>query len=168
MDMKSSYALLDRVLVLKKSAIFANVPTGDLRSVAAIASELRFRQGESILSENGINDSLYLIRSGSVRVTRSGGSSSGGGGGIAGFATLGPGECFGEMAAIEEEVCAVSVNVVQECVVLRVGKEDLRNVMRENPGIGMELLRIFVRRLRAANRRIEELLEMPEATGYAI
>jgi len=160
--MKSSYALLDRVLALKRSAIFANVTTGDLRSVAKIASELKFRQGEIILSENGINDSLYLVRSGSVRITR------GTVGGVVELATLGAGECFGEMAAIEEEVCAVSVHAALVCGVLRLGNVELHNVMGENPGIAMEMLRIFVRRLRAVNRRIGEFPEILETTEYAI
>jgi CRP/FNR family cyclic AMP-dependent transcriptional regulator len=150
MDIKASYALLDKILVLKKSALFASVSTSELRAVAAVAEELHFKPGELIVKENEIGDALFLITDGSVRITKSISPDR-----TVDLASMGAGECFGEMAAIDEEVRSASVFARQECDVLRIGKEDLQEVLQVSPKIGIELLRIFVKRLRQANHRIE-------------
>ena len=160
MDIKASYALLDKILVLKKSALFATISTSELRAVAAVAEELCFKQGELIVKEDEIGDALYLIRDGSVRISKSIG-----GGRTVDLASMEAGECFGEMAAIDEEVRSASVYARQECMVLRISKDDLLDVLQSSPQIGIELLRIFVKRLRLANRRIETLSQSPVGGG---
>ncbi|MBN1577695.1 MAG: cyclic nucleotide-binding domain-containing protein [Chitinispirillaceae bacterium] len=152
MDIKASYALLDKILVLKKNVLFSTVSTSELRAVAEVAEELHFKPGELIVKEDDIGDALFLIRNGSVRVAKRVGADR-----TIDLASMGEGECFGEMAAIDEEVRSATVSARQECVVLRISKDDLYDVLRDNPQIGIELLRIFVKRLRRANSRIEEL-----------
>ena len=152
MNIQASYALLDKILVLKKSALFASVTTSELRAVAAVAEELHFPPGETIVREKDIGDALYLIKTGTVTISKQ----------VRGeesidLARMAAGECFGEMAAIDEEVRSATVAALQECTVLRISKEDMHDVLRENPQIGIELLRIFVKRLRGANGKIELL-----------
>ena len=157
MDINASYALLEKILVLKKSSLFATVSTSELCAVAGVAEELLFKPGELIVKENDIGDALFLIRNGSVRVTKRIGANR-----TVDVASMGAGESFGEMAAIDEEVRSATVTARQECVVLRISKDDLHDVLRNNPQIGIELLRIFVKRLRCANNRIEAF-SMPTA-----
>ena len=158
MDIKTSYELLEKILVLKRSALFASVTTSELRAVAAVAEELHYRPGETIVKENEIGDALFLIRSGAVGISKNveGGRS-------VDLATMDAGECFGEMAAIDEEVRSATVSARQECAVLKISKDDLHDVLRESPQIGIELLRIFVKRLRNANLRIETLSHAAKA-----
>ena len=152
MNIQASYALLEKILVLKKNVLFASVTTSELRAVAAVAEELHFRPGEAIVREKDIGDALYLIKNGAVTISKLvGGERS------VELARMEAGECFGEMAAIDEEVRSATVSALRECSVLRIGKEDLHDVLRENPQIGIELLKIFVKRLRNANGRIEVL-----------
>jgi CRP/FNR family cyclic AMP-dependent transcriptional regulator len=152
MDIKTSYALLEKILVLKRSPLFASVSTSELRTVAAVAEELDYKPGEVIVRENEIGDALFLIRNGSVTISKSAAD-----GRMVDLATMETGECFGEMAAIDEEVRSATVSARQECAVLRISKDNLHDVLNESPQIGIELLRIFVKRLRNANRRIESL-----------
>jgi CRP/FNR family cyclic AMP-dependent transcriptional regulator len=152
MNIQASYALLDKILVLKKSALFASVTTSELRAVAAVAEELNFKPGEPIVREMDIGDALYLIKSGSVRISKRIGE-----GRSVDLASMDAGECFGEMAAIDEEVRSATVSAQHDCIVLRISKDNLYGVMRDSPQIGIELLRIFVKRLRNANGRIETL-----------
>ncbi len=160
MDIKASYALLEKILVLKRSALFSTVSTSELRAVACVAEELHFMPDEHIVNENDIGDALYLIKSGSVKIAKSVGN-----GRIVDLATMEAGECFGEMAAIDEEVRSATVAARQECVVLRIGKDNLHDVLRESPQIGIELLKIFVKRLRLANGRIEAFSKAPAGSG---
>ena len=156
MDIKASYALLENILVLKKSALFASVSTSELRAVAEVAEELYFEPGKTIVTENEIGDTLFLIKNGAVRITKNVGT-----GGTIDLATMGAGECFGEMAAIDEEVRSATVSALKKCIVLRISKDDLLDVLRECPHICIELLRIFIKRLRHANSQIEILSQVP-------
>jgi len=150
-DIRSSYALLEKIIVLKRSTLFGGVATSELRSVAAVSDELSYRHGERIVSENEIGDALYLIVNGSVRIVKSSDERQ------IELAVLGEGESFGEMSAIDEEVRSATVIANRDCDVLRISKDDLHEVLRESPQIAIELLRIFVKRLRSADCKIEEL-----------
>ena len=156
MDIQSSYALLEKILVLKKSALFSSVTTSELRSVAEVAEELHFMTGERIVAEKEIGDALFLIKTGQVEISKNVDS-----GRSIHLATLDAGECFGEMAAIDEEVRSATVTATVQCDVLKISKDNLHDVLRECPQIGIELLRIFVKRLRLANSQIESLSRVP-------
>jgi len=157
MDIQSSYAILEKILVLKKSALFSSVATSELRSVAEVAEELHFKPDENIVTENEIGDALFLIKEGRVRVFRTVGTEK-----TVDLAVMKPGDCFGEMAAIDEEMRSATVAANEECTVLRISKDDLHDVLRDCPQIGIELLRIFVKRLRMANSKIEALSRVPQ------
>ena len=152
MKIEAAYTLLEKILVLKKSALFSSVTTSELRAVANVAEELYFKSGERIVNEEEIGDALYLIKKGAVRVTKKNNA-----GHNIDLASMETGECFGEMAAIDEEVRSATVIASRECTVLRICKNDLHDVLREYPQIGIELLKIFVKRLRFANKKIEEI-----------
>ena len=155
MENKNSYTILENVLTLKRSPLFMRVSTSELRALAAVAEELKFQEGEEIVREGDIGDSLFLIKKGKVRIFKKIGDS-----GFTELAQLGAGECFGEMAAIDEEVRSAGVSAGEPCSLMRICKEDLMEVILECPHIGIELLRIFIKRLRTANLRIEELMKM--------
>lgn len=149
---KSSYALLEKIIVLKRSTLFCGVSTSELRAVAAVADELHFRHGDRIVSENEIGDALFLIVNGSVKILKAWMSDR-----PVELAQLAEGESFGEMSAIDEEVRSATVVANRDCDVLRISKDDLHEVLRESPQIAIELLRIFVKRLRHADQQIEQL-----------
>lgn len=152
MQQQQSYTLLENILVLKKTVLFSAVPTVVLRAVAARMEECCIRAGEPVVREGELGDSLYLIKKGRVRISKKIGASD-----STDLAELTDGECFGEMAVVDEEVRSASVFAKDECILLRICREDLMDVIIEHPVIGMELLRIFVKRLRSANERIEAL-----------
>lgn len=151
-DIKSSYALLEKIIVLKRSTLFQGVSTSELRLVAAVADELHFKHGDRIVSENEIGDALYLVVSGSVRIVKDSKN-----GHAIELAVLGDGESFGEMSAIDEEVRSATVYAARDCEALRISKDDLHNVLRDSPQIAIELLKLFVKRLRKADLQIGKM-----------
>jgi CRP-like cAMP-binding protein len=144
--------LLENVIFLKKTRLFSNVRTCELKAIAAIIDERRFRSGYEIVKENDIGDSLYIIREGRVRIAQRIKE-----GEYVDLAELAVGECFGDMAVIDEEVRSASVFAIKECILLCITRDNLMDVIIEYPHIAIELLKVFVRRLRAANIRIKDL-----------
>lgn len=144
--------ILDRVIFLKQGSLFSGMRSGDLRALAAVAEELEFEAGQWVVRENELGDSLYLIREGRMVVTKA----VGGEGEII-LSTLSGGDCFGDMSIFDADVRSASVKADGRSRLLRIGRDDMMDVLGEHPGIGIELIRIFVKRLRRANDKIEQL-----------
>jgi CRP-like cAMP-binding protein len=137
--------LLHTVIFLKKTALFAGMHTADLRAIAAIAEDLRVEAGERIVTENDIGDAMYVIKRGQVDVVKSAATH---------LASLGPGDCFGDMSVFDAELRSASVIAQSPCLVLRIGGDDILDVIQEAPSIAVGFLKMFIQRLRAANARI--------------
>jgi len=158
MEEQSPYTLLENLVSLKRSSLFSAVPTRDLEAVAAVAEELRFEPDECIVREGDVGDSLYLIKEGSVVISKQVSATA-----SAKLAVLHSGECFGEMSAIDEEVRSASVVAHERCSLLRISKEALLDVVLSSPRLGVELLKIFVKRLRASNEKVQKMTKEKSA-----
>ena len=146
----STFALLENVIFLKKTSLFSQVKTSELRAVASIAEELCFGPGDEVVKERDNGDSAYIIKDGRVKITKKASD-----GLTVDLAELGSGECFGEMSLFDEESRSASAYALTACTALRIGRDDLIDVLAQYPFIAVELLKIFVKRLRKANARIE-------------
>lgn len=147
-----SFHLLENVIFLKKSPIFSTMKTSELRAVAAIAEELSFESGQEIVREDDLGDSMYLIKEGTVTVSKKMGE-----GRTIDLAEMSQGDCFGEMAIFDAEVRSASVHAKGPCTIVCVKSDDLLDVLLDHPSIAVQLLKIFVKRLRKANGTIQDL-----------
>lgn len=105
-----------------------------------------FRQGEP-------GGSIYVIRSGKVRVLKE----SHGRRRI--VSTLGPGDFFGEMAAVTGRPRSATVEVVEDAELLKVPAAKLQEMVIGAGEIAIRLIRHLAERLDRANRFIDVLLE---------
>jgi MFS family permease len=78
--------------LLHSVPIFAALPAPALERVAQHAFAVSVAAGDAVIREGDDGDRFYVIRSGVAAVTRAG----------APVATLGPGECFGEIALLRD------------------------------------------------------------------
>lgn len=155
---KSPQAILENILALKHSPLFSAVATRELEAVAMVAEEVLYGPGEAVVKEGEVGDSMFLIKQGLVRISKRINADS-----TANLAELSAGECFGEMSVIDEEVRSASVVAQTPCSLLRIGKDALLDVVLDAPHLGIELLKIFVKRVRLADKRIQELTATKEA-----
>jgi len=155
-----AFRVLENVVFLHGTPLFAGVHTDEIRAIASIAEELSFDPGEVIVRENDVGDSLYLIKDGSVRIEKKIDERK-----SIELAELKTGECFGDMSVFDAEVRSASVIAGTTCSLLRVGGEELLDVILESPYIAIELLKMFVKRLRNADARIQELTARLEGRG---
>jgi CRP-like cAMP-binding protein len=147
-----SFDLLENVIFLKKTSLFSAVHTSELRAVASIVEEITVEAGDDLVKESDAGDCVYIIKDGKVRITKKTTDNK-----LIDLAELSAGECFGEMALFDDEARSASASALTKCSVLRIKRDDLIDVILEYPMIAIELLRIFVKRLRKANIRIESL-----------
>lgn len=149
---QESFRVLENVIFLKKTQLFSGVRTGDLKAVALIAHEYSFATGEMVVKENDVGDSMYVIKTGSVVITKTIAN-----GGSITLATLSTGDCFGDMAVIDTELRSATVSAAEPCELLKIDRDNLMDVIVDFPSISIELLKTFVKRLRSANASIRDL-----------
>jgi len=140
--------LFDRLLMLKQSPVFSLVPTDDLRQVAQALEEQKFFSGDRIFEINAQGDNLYILVSGRVGISIDPDPAS-----RNFIATLGSGDCFGEMKLLDEKPRSATAHVIEDTVVLSLDKSRLRGLILSYPEISIGMLRSLSLRLREANLR---------------
>lgn len=149
--MSSTFVILENVLFLKKNALFSSMNTQELKAVAGICQTLTFTDGEAIVTQGDVGETMFLIKSGSVVVTRTKEEKS------VTLATLETGESFGEMSMFDTEMRSATVRASGPCSLLAIDGQDLTDILNSHPAIGIAIIKTFVKRLREGNRRLQEL-----------
>jgi CRP-like cAMP-binding protein len=136
---------------LKGVAEFRDCTRRQLEQVARLAERVNVAPGEVLTREGRIGREFFLILSGTVDVTRGGRHRK----------NLGPGDYFGELAAVNPGPRNATVTALTELDVLIIGPRELAT-MFEIPGFRDSLLRTMAGRLRAADADLEAVLEVHE------
>ena len=110
-------------------AAFGGLTTAECAHLAERMRRRRFALGDVIIRQGDPGETFYLVRSGSVEVTRRVGP----GGAEDRVTTLGPGTCFGERALIEDELRNASVTAAEEVEVYALAKVDFWALLGQIP-----------------------------------
>ena len=149
----------ERVSLLRQMGLFQNIDVAELQSIAQQMSESSFGNGEVVFQEGEVGDRLYLLLSGTmhVYVERDGN--------IISYSRLQPGECFGEMALVEEAPRSATVRAEEPSVCLTLSKQEFLDLMSRQPNIALGVMRALVGRLRGTNVQLQEyasrLIDIP-------
>ena len=138
--------------VLKSVPMFAAFPEDQLRTLMSVVMRRHAPRGAVIMAEGDRVDSLYIVISGRLKVMM---GEADGKEVILGI--LGAGEIFGEMGLIDDGPRSASVVAIEPCELLVVTKRDFKKCMAESFDTAMTVMRVLVRRLRAADRKIGSL-----------
>ncbi len=142
------------VRMLRQVSLFEGLLPLHLRRISALCQEVQFKTGQSVFGHGDQGDGLYLILEGAVRISRSVS-----GIGEEALAVLKPGQYFGEMSIVEDDMPRSADAIAHEnSRLLKLPKDDLRDLMFVDRELAYELLWRFVRtlssRLRESNDRL--------------
>ena len=124
---------------------FAGCSRRQLREVVRLAERVQVGEGEILTREGRIGREFFLILAGTVGVTQKGRRVN----------TLGPGDFFGELAALSPAPRNATVTALSELDVLIIGPREL-GAMARIPGFRDALLRSMARRLHTVDAGLEE------------
>jgi CRP-like cAMP-binding protein len=123
---------------------FTSCSREQLQDVARLAERVRVGEGEVLTREGRIGREFFLILAGTVGVTQKGRRVN----------TLGPGDFFGELAALSPGPRNATVTALSELDVLIIGPREF-GAMAGIPGFRDALLESMARRLRTVDARLE-------------
>jgi len=138
--------------VLKSVPMFAAFREDQLRTLAPAVMRRSAPRGAVIMREGERVDSLYIVVAGRLKVMM---GEADGKEMILGI--LGPGEIFGEMGLIDDGPRSASVIAIEPCDLLVVTKRVFKKCLAENVEVALAVLRVVVRRLREADRKLGSL-----------
>jgi HEAT repeat protein len=142
---------VEKVLFLKSAPVFAGLEGEELAALADIALEKDFATGDLLFEEGQLAHHLYVLVTGKVEIYRKVGSRE------YPLAVLGPKECFGEMAILDDESRSASIRALEPTTVLKVDRESFRELIHERPQISFAIFKILSQRLRSKNLEAENL-----------
>lgn len=133
--------------VLAQVPLFSGLTKHELQLIAGACKEREYPTGAALLRQGETGVGLFVILSGSVRVTqrRDDGSERE-------LATLGRGDVLGEMALLDDLPRSATATALEPTRALVLPVWDFRAALREAPEIGIKLLAVLSRRLRRAEQ----------------
>jgi CRP-like cAMP-binding protein len=136
--------VVERVAALHRVDLFAGVPGRALAAVAATAEELSVEPGATFIEHGAVEDCLYVIVAGRVRVHR----------GERTIVEMGVGSAVGELAVLVPEPRSASVTALEATVLLRVQKAVLDELLADRPDLSRGVIAALVAKLRAAAEHV--------------
>ena len=116
------------------------MPGRVLASVAETAEEATVEPGSTLIEHGAVEDCLYVIVSGSVRVHQ----------GTHVLAELGAGTSVGELAVLVPEPRSASVTALEPTLLLKLRKAVLDELLADRPELTNQVIKALVMRLRAS------------------
>ena len=136
---------------LARVAIFSRLPTHSLKTVRETCSWEHYRPGDPIVDYLDASDDVFFITSGEVCVTIYSAS-----GKAVSFRNLGPGNVFGEYAAIDGEPRSASVVAKTDCLIASMPATKFRKLLLTEPMVCQALIGELVRNVRTLTKRVYE------------
>lgn len=101
--------------------------------LATIAETVEFDAGEIIINEGDLGTSMYIVVNGQVRIFE----------GDKELAVHGTRAVFGELAALDPEPRAASVQAIEDCTLLRLDGESLYDLMSGNKEVTRGIVHVL-------------------------
>jgi CRP/FNR family cyclic AMP-dependent transcriptional regulator len=119
--------------VLQKAPLFRDFTETGLKIFAAIALEKAIPAGTPLFAENMVGESLFIVKSGTVKLTHKAAD------GERELAVVGAGEHLGELALLAKSVRLVSAVAATPCEVLEITQRDFQRLQPQKPQACLKL-----------------------------
>jgi CRP-like cAMP-binding protein len=139
---------------IRKYEFFKNLPDSVLVELSQEIEELSLDSGEELYRRGDPGDALYVIQTGWIKLV---GEDSDGSEVV--LNQVGPGNIIGEMAMLDQEPRSAGVVALTPTKLLKLQSELFVEVLKQEPSIGIQVIRDISERLRFANTYLENAIE---------
>ena len=142
---------------IKSSTMLRGFSDLDLSRLAKFCEMRKMEEGTTVFIENMPGESLFLIKKGTIRISRMFAE-----GDEKTLIVLGPEDIFGEMAVIDGLPRAATARVAEAAELISLKKKSLEKLCDEDASLGLKLvnniIRVFSQRVREANEEYRDML----------
>jgi CRP/FNR family transcriptional regulator, cyclic AMP receptor protein len=132
--------------LLAQVPLFEGLSRRHLKQITGHADEISFRPNETIVEAGQPGGSFFVVVEGEAKVVR----------GPKVLARVGPGEFFGEISLLDGGPRTATVVADTAVLAIRIFKSSLDKVLAQEPSVATKILTVVARRLREAERRIND------------
>ena len=118
--------------------LFSGCTTKELRDIAKATVELTLDEGKEFVTQGDVGREAFIIVEGSADVSRGGQK----------IATLGPGDCVGELALLDHGPRTATVVANTALTVLVLGPREFSGLLDEVPTLNHKILAALASRVR--------------------
>ena len=136
----SELLTIERVAVLQRVALFGDVPGHTLVAGARLLEEVPFDDGATVIERGKVEDWLFVVAAGRVRVHV----------GDRTVTETGPGGVVGEFAVVAPAPRSASVTAVEPSLLLRLRRGPFEELLDDRPEIARGVISTLARLLQAA------------------
>jgi CRP/FNR family transcriptional regulator, cyclic AMP receptor protein len=129
------YAYLDH---LQKVPLFSACTKKELQAVSRASDEVTVPAGKNLCEQGSVGREAFVIVEGDAEVRRNGRK----------IATLGAGDCVGELALLDHGPRTATVTAVDDLTVLVLGTREFAGIIDEVPSISHKLMKALAARIR--------------------
>jgi CRP/FNR family transcriptional regulator, cyclic AMP receptor protein len=136
-------------MLLARTEVFGGLEQRELEAVAQVAVPRHWERGEVIFREGDTGDTCYLLRSGSVVLTREHQD-----GRMVALAELRTGALFGELAMFRGETRSATAEALEATTAVALLASDVQRLVRRHPDLALKLLAALAERVSRTNERL--------------
>lgn len=142
---------------LDDSPIFAGMTPSDIKGLESAFSVKEMGEGKTVFIENMLGESLYLVKKGTIRISKMMAE-----GDEEVLVVLGSADVFGEMAIFDGAHRSATARVAEDAILLSLSKADFEKLSEKNPSLSLKLalniIRLFSERIRSSQSAHREML----------
>ncbi|MFZ5597244.1 MAG: Crp/Fnr family transcriptional regulator [Bacillota bacterium] len=147
---------------LRKIMLFACLDDRQLAEVDNLIVERNYQRGRILFVEGEPGEAVFFLKEGRVKISR---QSEDGREQILHF--IHPGEMFAEVVLFDGGPYPATAETVEDSKIGMIRNEDMERITLNNPGIALGILKIMARRLRMAQKQINDLALMDTSRRLA-
>lgn len=147
-----SLSVVERIIFLKEVPFFEGMHIEQLKVLAAVCEEEYFKADTRIFNEGDPGGTLYVVIRGRVGIEQERRAGS-----FARLSNVAARSYFGEASLFDNSPRSASAITLQDTLTLRLRREPLIALARQNPDLSLQLINVLSVRLRETNDRIADL-----------
>lgn len=152
-----------RLWYIRNAALFSWLQEDELQKLATHSEMVACKKATTFFFAEEKSDSIYLVKQGRVKLSRTS---------LEGreiiLDILGPGEIFGELAVVGEDLRSHSAVALDDALICIITRETFEGLLRRHPEMALRVLKLVGLRRRELEMRLEDLIFQPVANRLAL
>jgi CRP/FNR family transcriptional regulator, cyclic AMP receptor protein len=140
-EVDNSMLLIEKILFLRGVPLFQEVPDEAITTLAGCTEEMEVSEGEEIIKEGEVDNTMYILVSGKAEVTSQGKH----------IAFLGPNDYVGELAVFSPKERSATVTCKEWGAMLKLTQDNLMHYVGSNPSFLKSVIVGLCHKIRETN-----------------